>query len=211
MYISHTEVCPTLLFPGLPCFLCEAREVSLWNPFILDPTTVWGIVFFGPSGSLWRFCSQGPSALHLLGRPAHRWRQLPLQEALRGCNPSGEFCLRRIVLFCATWIFFLFHFSTNSPVPNSFRQRNYNLLDKQKQWGRGFAGSQSVRGTVLVSMVKELQDSFKLYQIELLNKLGVTFSPGVKRKNPVRLFCNISMSAFGQGVQPLFLHPFFAK
>lgn len=58
---------------------------------------------------------------------------------------------------------------------------------------------------MLVSTVKELETSFKLHKIELLNKLS---SPGVndlkKKKYPIRLFCSISIFAFEQGVQTLF-------
>lgn len=47
--------------------------------------------------------------------------------------------------------------------------------------------------------------NYLMNSLELSSQGSVLF----KKKNPMRLFCNISMFAFGQGVQTLFLHPFF--
>lgn len=93
--LMHTRVCPRLLFPGhllLNPVLSEARGVSLWNPSILGPITIWGNISSRPFGFPGCFCSQAPSALQLLGRPA---LPLVLQEACKGVKSKQLILLEK--------------------------------------------------------------------------------------------------------------------
>lgn len=73
---------------------------------------------------------------------------------------------------------FLLHFSTNSPASNPLRQQNYNLLDKQKQWGQSLPGSSSVRDAQLVSIL-ELEEALHCRKVNHLISLLELSSLGV--------------------------------
>lgn len=80
----HKCVCPRILFPGLRLLnlvLCEAGVVSLWNPSILDPITVWGSIFFHPQVLLGVSLLRDPRLCTCWAGRLGCWRPLVLQEA----------------------------------------------------------------------------------------------------------------------------------